>query len=90
MGPLEAPHPALYAALAALTAIASLARAWIRHRTTVRVEEEHTRRVRIAVEGSAGGQRPDVVSACAELEAASRTGRSVPRRRSRARTVRSP
>ncbi|MBL1114012.1 hypothetical protein JK364_16655 [Streptomyces sp. 110] len=74
MGTLDAPHPALLAALTALTAIVTLLRTWIRHRTAVRVEEEHTRRVRIAVEGSARGQRAEVVWACAELEAASWEG----------------
>lgn len=74
MGPLNAPSPALVLALATLTALASLLRAWIRHRTAVRMEEEHTRRVQLAVEGSAKGQRAAVVGACAELEAASRAG----------------
>ncbi|MFB7086164.1 hypothetical protein [Streptomyces sp. NPDC056296] len=90
MGLLDAAHPALIIALAVFTGVSALLRCWIRHRTVVRVEEEHTRRVQLAVEGSAGSRRPEVVSACAELEAASRSQvpGSVPRTRSRA--VRSP
>lgn len=90
MGLLNAPHPALVATLTVFTGIAALLRCWIRHLTVVRVEEEHTRRVQLAVEGSARGQRAEVVAACAELEAASRAQVLGAGRQARSRTVRSP
>ncbi|MET9784633.1 hypothetical protein [Streptomyces canus] len=45
----------------------ALARCWIRHRTTVRTEEENTLRTRIAVQGSDPLRRAEVVRASAEL-----------------------
>lgn len=90
MGSLSASHPILLTALTALPAVVALLRAWIRHRTAVRVEEEHTKRVRLAVEGSAREQRADVVWASAGLEAASRRAQYQLRRRSARRSVRSP
>ncbi|MFE4453563.1 hypothetical protein [Streptomyces sp. NPDC056796] len=84
MTPPAAIDPVLAIVLTASAAAASLFRAWIAHRTTVKVEQEHTRRVRIAVEASAPGHRAAVVRACAELEAASRIvpepGRAASRR----------
>ncbi|MER7660682.1 hypothetical protein [Streptomyces sp. NPDC096193] len=65
--------PALAAVLLPVAVAAGLLRAWITHRTAVRMEEEHTRRICVAVEGSTPMHRAAVVKACAELEAASRT-----------------
>lgn len=90
MGSLEAPHPVLFLVLAALSAIVSLLRAWIQHRTVIQVEEEHTRRVRLAVADVTSGHRAEVVAACAELEAATWVVRSTRGRRSHTGTVRSP
>ncbi|GAB2789326.1 hypothetical protein [Streptomyces daliensis] len=72
MGPLDTLHPALLAALTVLPTTAALLRAWLRHRTAVHLEREHTLRVRLAVEGSDTKDRAEVVRACARLEAASR------------------
>ncbi|MEU9086096.1 hypothetical protein [Streptomyces sp. NPDC048357] len=78
--------PVLAAVLMTVGAAISLVRAWIGHRTAVRTEEEHTRRTRIAVEGSEPAGRAAVVRASAELEAASRTRpQAAPRTSRRAR-----
>ena len=79
MPQFAAVDPILAAVLMAVVAAGGLLRAWITHRTAVRTEEEHTRRTRIAVEGSTPAHRAAVVRACAELEAASRA-RSKPGR----------
>ncbi|REE66341.1 hypothetical protein BX257_9174 [Streptomyces sp. 3212.3] len=80
--------PVLAAVLAAVAVAAGLLRALIAHRTAVKKEEEHTRRVRIAVDGSTPAHRAAVVRACAELEAASRLVRK--KERATPRGVRSP
>ncbi|OIJ86036.1 hypothetical protein [Streptomyces colonosanans] len=74
--------PVLALVLVSVSAFATLARAWIAHRTAVRREQEHTERTRIAVGGSASEHRAAVVRACAELEAAAQprpVGRRKPR-----------
>lgn len=88
MTQIAAVDPVLAAALMAVVAAAGLLRAWIAHRTAVRTEEEHTRRTRIAVEGSTPAHRAAVVRACAELEAASRAPSKPGQRASR--RVRNP
>jgi hypothetical protein len=90
MGLLNAPDPVLLATLTMFTGVAALLRCWIRHRTVVRIEEEHTRRVQLAVQGSITGHRADVVSACAELEAASRARVPKTGHQANIRAVRSP
>ncbi|MCX4582681.1 hypothetical protein [Streptomyces sp. NBC_01481] len=80
--------PALAAVLMAVAVAAGLLRAWITHRTAVRMEEEHTRRICVAVEGSTPIHRAAVVRACAELEAASWTGPHLTRRPVQRRRVR--
>jgi protein involved in polysaccharide export with SLBB domain len=72
MTQFAAMDPALMAVAMAIAAATGLLRAWITHRTTVRTEEEQTRRIRFAVAGSAPAHRAAVVRACAELTAASR------------------
>ncbi|NGO73625.1 hypothetical protein [Streptomyces boncukensis] len=72
--PLDTVHPALAAALLALPQLCLLTRAWIRHRTAVRLEQERTRRIQLALRRSGDERRADLVRACAELEAASRAG----------------
>lgn len=75
LGPLDTTvPPALLAALTALSVVAAVVRVWLRHRTAVLLEREHTQRVRLAVVGSEADQRAAVVRACAELESASRAG----------------
>ena len=70
MLPFADVDPAVAVTLTILATLAALARAWLVHRATVRREEEHTERTRIAVAGSASEHRADVVRACADLEAA--------------------
>ncbi|MEU7381723.1 MULTISPECIES: hypothetical protein [unclassified Streptomyces] len=89
MTPSAALDPVLAVVFVAVTAAAGLLRAWIAHRTAVRAELEHTRRVEIAVDGSVPAHRAAVVRACAELEAASRATRP-PAGRGASRRVRSP
>jgi hypothetical protein len=70
-------HPLLALALL-LTAVCGVLRGWITHRTAIRHEAEATRRVQLAVGGTSSTERAAVVRACAELEAASHLGASVP------------
>ncbi|MFF4209736.1 hypothetical protein ACFYZE_10375 [Streptomyces sp. NPDC001796] len=68
--PTTATDPVLTIAVVLVSALTTLVRAWIAHRTAVSREQEHTERTRIAVGGSASEHRAAVVRACAELEAA--------------------
>jgi hypothetical protein len=70
MSSLVTADPVWAFALVLVSALTTVARAWIAHRTAVRREWEHTERTRIAVGGSASRHRAAVVRACAELEAA--------------------
>ncbi|MGW4652019.1 hypothetical protein [Kitasatospora sp. NPDC004289] len=79
MGSIISDHPLLSLALAVLSTVAAVARAWIRHRTVVDVERERTRRVLGSVAG-ARRDRAEVVRACADLE-----GSAAPRRIERVR-----
>jgi len=65
-----------------VTAVCSVLRGWVAHRTTIRHEAEATQRVQIAVSGTSSEQRAAVVRACADHEAAARLV-SRPRDRSR-------
>ncbi|MFE3037664.1 hypothetical protein ACFXKY_39165 [Streptomyces canus] len=64
VGPLTSVPAVL---LTLVPGLLALARCWIRHRTTVRTEEENTLRTRIAVHGSDPLRRAEVVKASAEL-----------------------
>ncbi|MFJ5927473.1 hypothetical protein ACIQF6_33260 [Kitasatospora sp. NPDC092948] len=68
MGVFDTGHPVVLTVLGAASAAAAVARAWIRHRTAVRLEQERTRRVLGALTGATRQGRADVVRACAELE----------------------
>ncbi|MGW2277744.1 hypothetical protein [Streptomyces sp. NPDC001770] len=72
MTQFAAGDPVLTVVLMVVTVTAGLIRAWIGHRTSVRAEEEQTRRIRIAVAGSTSTHRAAVVHECAALAAASR------------------
>ncbi|MFE4669779.1 hypothetical protein ACFRI7_32835 [Streptomyces sp. NPDC056716] len=60
-------HPALWAATLLAGAVAGVTRAWIAHRTAVRREEEHTRRVELALDDTSGPHRVAVVRAARGL-----------------------
>jgi hypothetical protein len=64
-------RPLLAVVLLLITALCSVLRGWITHRTRLRHEAEATRRVQLAVDGTNSTERAAVVRACAELEAAS-------------------
>ncbi|MFD8595727.1 hypothetical protein ACFV1L_12045 [Kitasatospora sp. NPDC059646] len=77
MGVFDTGDPVVLTVLGAASAAATVARAWIRHRTAIRLEQERTRRVLGALTGTTRQGRAEVVRACAELEAtASRPGNS--------------
>jgi hypothetical protein len=60
-------HPVLWAVVLVVGALAGLARAWLAHLTAVRREEEHTRRVELAVTHTEGAHRAAVVRAAKQL-----------------------
>jgi hypothetical protein len=74
-------HPLLALALLLPTAVCGVLRGWITHRTTIRHEDEATRRVQLAVGGTSSTERAAVVRACAELEAASHSAPQCPGQR---------
>ncbi|WP_052847590.1 hypothetical protein [Streptomyces avicenniae] len=75
MDALLTAHPALWAAVAFVGAATGALRAWLAHRTAVRREEEHTRRVELAVSDTAGPDRAAVVRASAQLAPSAPRGR---------------
>ncbi|MGW8377242.1 hypothetical protein [Streptomyces sp. ODS28] len=89
MGPLDALPAPLLAVLAAVPALGLVARVWIGHRTAVRLARERTEQVRLIVTGTADGPA-ELVRACAELEAASRTPAAAPRTGRRGRAAQGP
>lgn len=60
-------HPVLWAVALIVGALAGVARAWLAHLTVVRCEEEHTRRVELAVTHTDGVHRAAVVRAAGQL-----------------------
>jgi hypothetical protein len=60
-------RPDLWAVVLVAGALAGVVRAWLAHRTAVRREEEHTRRVELAVARTEGAQRAAVVRAAGQL-----------------------
>ncbi|MFF2625277.1 hypothetical protein ACFVUN_05825 [Kitasatospora griseola] len=68
MGVFDTGDPVVLTVLGAASTAAAVARAWIRHRTAIRLEQERTRRVLGALAGTTRQGRAEVVRACAELE----------------------
>lgn len=64
-------RPLLTFAVFLMIAACKVLRVYINHRTIVRHETEATRRVELAVTGTASAERAAVVRACAEIEEAS-------------------
>ncbi|MFG3052076.1 hypothetical protein ACGFZP_14135 [Kitasatospora sp. NPDC048239] len=72
MGPLDliTTTSPLMAPAFLVSGTAAVLRAWIAHRTAVRLAAERTRRVGLALTRAGRGNSAEVVRACAELEAA--------------------
>ncbi len=67
MEALFAADPALWAVVLIVGALTSALRGWLAYRTAVRREEEHTRRVELAVRHTKGAHRAAVVRAAGHL-----------------------
>ncbi|WP_433364372.1 hypothetical protein [Streptosporangium sp. CA-115845] len=67
MEALFAAHPALWTVALIVSALTGALRGWLAYRTAVRREEEHTRRVELAVRHTEGAHRAAVVRAASHL-----------------------